>query len=256
MIITKIKRIASTNRFHVYADDEWCGIFLDEVLALYHFKTGMEIDEDEFKEIKLENDEKVSFDMAASYLEKYVVSEKGLKDYLKKKNFDNIVIAKTINKLREYGFIDDEKFAKNYFENGYNCSQAVVLAFCEDFGLEKETAAMIAAPFGGGIGRLREVCGTFSGINMILGLAEGKNTQANRSKKTELYKDVQALAEKFKADNGSIICRDLLNLRIKSKDNPTPSERTDEYYKARPCSELCRYAADLLEQFLAENKKV
>ena len=146
--------------------------------------------------------------------------------------------------------------AKNYFENGYNCSQAVVLAFCEDFGLEKETAAMIAAPFGGGIGRLREVCDTFSGINMILGLAEGKNTQENRSKKTELYKDVQALAEKFKADNGSIICRDLLNLRIKSKDNPTPSERTDEYYKARPCSELCRYAADLLEQFLAENKKV
>ena len=59
-----------------------------------------------------------------------------------------------------------------------------------------------------------------------------------------------------KADNSSIICRDLLNLRIKSKDNPTPSERTDEYYKARPCSELCRYAADLLEQFLAENKKV
>ena len=88
--------------------------------------------------------------------------------------------------------------AKNCFENGYNCSQAVVLAFCEDFGLEKETAAMIAAPFGGGIGRLREVCGTFSGINMILGLAEGKNTQENRSKKTELYKDVQALAEKFK----------------------------------------------------------
>ena len=85
MTITKIKRIASTNRFHVYADEQWCGIFLDEILALYHFKTGMEIDEDEFKEIKLENDEKVSFDMAASYLEKYVVSEKGLKDYLKKK---------------------------------------------------------------------------------------------------------------------------------------------------------------------------
>ena len=117
MTITKIKRIASTNRFHVYADEQWYGIFLDEILALYHFKTGMEIDEDEFKEIKLENDEKVSFDMAASYLEKYVVSEKGLKDYLKKKNFDNKVIAKTIDKLREYGFIDDEKFAKNYFES-------------------------------------------------------------------------------------------------------------------------------------------
>lgn len=81
--------------------------------------------------------------------------------------------------------------AKNYFENGYNCSQAVVLAFCEDFGLEKETAAMIAAPFGGGIGRLREVCGTFSGINMILGLAEEKALRKITAKKqnyTRMYK--------------------------------------------------------------------
>ena len=109
--------------------------------------------------------------------------------------------------------------AKNYFENGYNCSQAVVLAFCEDFGLEKETAAMIAAPFGGGIGRLREVCGTFSGINMILGLAEGKNTQENRSKKTELYKDVQALAEKFKADK-----------KVTDERQKATDKKTQDYY--------------------------
>ncbi len=117
MIITKIKRIASTNRFHLYVDEVWNGIFLDEILARYGFKTGQEIDEEEFKEIKSENDEKVSFDMAVSYLEKYVVSEKGLKDYLKKKNFADGVIKKTVAKLREYGFIDDEKFAKNYFES-------------------------------------------------------------------------------------------------------------------------------------------
>ena len=117
MTITKIKRIGSTNRFHVYVDEKWSGIFLDEILAFYHFKTDMEIDEDEFKTIKSENDEKVAFDMAVSYLEKYVVSEKGLKDYLKKKSFDGKVIAKTVEKLREYGFIDDEKFAKNYFES-------------------------------------------------------------------------------------------------------------------------------------------
>lgn len=140
--------------------------------------------------------------------------------------------------------------AKKYFEEGYNCAQAVLLAFCEDFGLEKETAIMMSAPFGGGIGRLREVCGTFTGMNMVLGLYEGKYDIKDNQKKTKLYKDVQALAEKFKQDNGSIICRDLLGLRIKGKDNPTPEVRTDTYYKARPCSELCKYAGDLLEEFL------
>lgn len=143
--------------------------------------------------------------------------------------------------------------AKKYFESGYNCAQAVLLAFCEDYGLDKETAVMISAPFGGGIGRLREVCGTFSGINMALGLAKGKATETDRTKKAELYGDVQTLAEKFKSDCGSIICRDLIGLRVKGKENPMPSERTEAYYKARPCSELCRYAADLLEEYLKKN---
>ena len=143
--------------------------------------------------------------------------------------------------------------AKKYFEDGYNCAQAVLLAFCEDFGLEKETAIMISAPFGGGMGRLREVCGTFSGINMVIGLYEGKYDIKDNQAKAKLYSDVQVLAEKFKQDNGSIICRDLLGLRIKGKDNPTPEVRTDTYYKARPCSELCKYAGDLLEAFFEEN---
>ena len=142
--------------------------------------------------------------------------------------------------------------AKKYFEDGYNCSQAVLLAFCEDFGLDKETALMISAPFGGGMGRLREVCGTVSGMNMVLGLAKGKYSPEDNAKKAQLYKDVQALAEKFKEDNGSIICRELLGLRIESKDNPIPEKRTDKYYKIRPCSELCKYAADLLDEFLKQ----
>ena len=142
--------------------------------------------------------------------------------------------------------------AKKYFEDGYNCAQAVLLAFCEDFGLEKETAIMMSAPFGGGMGRLREVCGTFSGVNMVLGLYEGKYDVKDNQKKSQLYKDIQALAEKFKEDNGSIICRDLLGLRIKGKDAPTPEVRSDSYYKARPCSELCKYAGDLLEEFLKD----
>ncbi len=117
MTITQIKRIGATNRFHVYADGQWAGIFLDEILVRFSFKVGGEFDEEKFKEIKAENDEKVSFDMAVSYLEKYVVSEKGLKDYLKKKGFSDEIIKKTISKLHEYEMVDDEKFAKNFFES-------------------------------------------------------------------------------------------------------------------------------------------
>ncbi len=117
MTITKIKRIGTTSRFHVYADDKWAGVFLDEILVKFDIKTGAEFEDDAFKKIKEENDERVSFDMAVSYLEKYVVSKKGLKDYLKKKGFENATISKTCKKLEEYGMIDDEKFAKNYFES-------------------------------------------------------------------------------------------------------------------------------------------
>lgn len=116
MIITKIKRIASTPRFNVYVDGKYCGVFLDEILATYKLKTDQFVDEVEFKKIKEENDEKVSFDLSASYLEKYIVSERGLKDYLKKKNFSPKTISKCIEKLKEYGYINDESFAQNYFE--------------------------------------------------------------------------------------------------------------------------------------------
>ncbi len=142
------------------------------------------------------------------------------------------------------------EIAKNNFLNGYNCSQAVILAFCEDFGLDKSTALMLSSPFGGGMGRMREVCGTVSGMFMVLGLAKGYSSPQSKDEKARLYRDVQILANKFKEDNGSIICRELLNLRIKGSDNPTPSDRTEEYYKTRPCPELCRYAADLIDEFL------
>lgn len=145
------------------------------------------------------------------------------------------------------------ELAKKLFEDGYNCAQAVLLAFCEDFGMDRETAMMISAPFGGGMGRLREVCGTVSGMNMVLGLAKRGYQKGDNASKAQLYKDVQTLAEKFREDNGSIICRELLNLRIEGKDNHVPELRTEKYYKARPCSELCRYAADLLEEHLELN---
>jgi C_GCAxxG_C_C family probable redox protein len=142
--------------------------------------------------------------------------------------------------------------AKQNFLNGYNCSQAVLLAFCEDFGLEKETALKISEPFGGGMGRMREVCGTVTGMFMVLGLAMGNSDAKDGSTKKNIYKSVQELAERFKQDNGSIICRELLGLQKANKESYVPSERTTEYYKKRPCPELCKYAADILEEYLKE----
>ena len=146
----------------------------------------------------------------------------------------------------EYNHADK---ACELFAGGYNCAQAVFTAFCDITGFTEETALMLSSSFGGGMGRLREVCGTVSGMYMVLGLANGDD------EKSQLYKNVQSLAEKFKADNGSIICRELLGLRIEGKDDPVPQKRTAQYYKSRPCSELCRYAADLIDEFLSQNKK-
>ena len=142
--------------------------------------------------------------------------------------------------------------AKQNFMNGYNCSQAVSLAFCEDFGLEKETALKISEPFGGGMGRMREVCGTVTGMFMVIGLAMGNDNSKDNTTKKNVYKSVQELAEKFKEDNGSIICRELLGFQKNNKESYVPSERTNEYYKKRPCPELCKYAADILEDYLKE----
>ena len=146
--------------------------------------------------------------------------------------------------------------AKQNFMNGYNCSQAVLLAFCEDFGLEKETALKVSEPFGGGMGRMREVCGTVTGMFMVLGLAMGNSDAKDGSTKKNVYKSVQELAAKFKEDNGSIICRELLGFQKNNKESYVPSERTTEYYKKRPCPELCKYAADILEEYLKKENLI
>ena len=143
--------------------------------------------------------------------------------------------------------------AKQNFMNGYNCSQAVLLAFCEDFGLEKETALKISEPFGG---RMREVCGTVTGMFMVIGLAMGNDNSKDNTTKKNVYKSVQDLAAKFKEDNGSIICRELLGFQKNNKESYVPSERTNEYYKKRPCPELCKYAADILEEYLKKENLI
>lgn len=127
MTITEIKKTKNAMRYHLYVDDKFFSIFLDEILAKYKLKTGQEIDEDELFEIKKENDEKLAFDMALSYLEKYNVSTKGLKDYLKKKNLDKNAIDSACEKLKNYGYLDDKIFAKNYFESLSSSKGKVVI---------------------------------------------------------------------------------------------------------------------------------
>lgn len=135
------------------------------------------------------------------------------------------------------------------FLKGYNCSQAVAIAFAGEMGLTEEQAARMAVGFGGGFGRMREVCGAFSGLTLVLGTLYGS---ADPAQKTTLYGEVQALAARFKEENGgdSIICKELLGLK-KPEGSPVASPRTAEYYKKRPCPELVRIAADLMAEYIA-----
>ena len=123
--------------------------------------------------------------------------------------------------------------AKELFKSGYNCSQSVIGVFCEELGLDFETAMKISSSFGGGMGRMREVCGAVSGMFMVLGLAYS-SADGSTENKTQQYKRVQELAQKFKEKNGSIICRELL-AGVETSTSPTPSERSETYYKKRPC---------------------
>ncbi len=136
--------------------------------------------------------------------------------------------------------------AKELFKSGCNCSQSVLGVFCEELGMDFETAMKISSPFGGGMGRMREVCGTVSGMFMAAGLMFGS---ADSSSKAELYKRIQDLAAKFKEQNGSIICRELLQ-GVESSTSPIPSERTESYYKKRPCVELVGDAVEIFENYI------
>lgn len=142
--------------------------------------------------------------------------------------------------------------AYELFMNGYNCSQAVVGAFADVIGIDFEEAVKLGSGFGGGIGRMREVCGTFSGIVMVMNMLYGYSDPKDNKTKSELYSRIQELAEQFRRDNGSIICKELLGLS-KPEGSPIPEQRTTEYYKKRPCPELCRYAADLLQKYIEEH---
>ncbi|MDR1695447.1 MAG: C-GCAxxG-C-C family protein [Endomicrobium sp.] len=133
--------------------------------------------------------------------------------------------------------------AKENFLKGYNCAQAVLLAFADDFNLDKEAVLKMASSFGAGMGGLREVCGAVSAMFMVIGLKYGYCDPKSHEDKKKLYALIQEAAGKFKEENGSIICRELLNLK---ENCQTPEKRTEQYYKKRPCQDLVFSAAKIL----------
>lgn len=145
--------------------------------------------------------------------------------------------------------------AKSYFEQGYNCSQAVALAFADEIGMDSNMIARLTGGFGGGMGRMREVCGTVSGTAFVLSALYGYSHPTDTDAKAQLYADVQKVAGEFKEENGSVVCRELLGLTKSGFDNPQPEKRTDKYYKKRPCGELVKMSADILEKFIADNSQ-
>jgi len=164
------------------------------------------------------------------------------------------------------------ELASKYFKEGYNCAQSVCLAFSDELNLDCETLLKLSSSFGGGMGRLREVCGAVSAMFMIAGLLKGYNLPNNDTLKAAHYARIQALAQEFKACHKTIICRELLGLEKntaadflnhendknqteKSKTNdenfsPVPSKRTKEYYESRPCEAFIRTAAEIIEKQL------
>ena len=140
--------------------------------------------------------------------------------------------------------------AMDLFLQGYNCAQSVAVAFCDVTGLEKDFTAKMVSSFGGGMGRLREVCGAVSGMFFVLGYLYGYDTPGDDVQKKALYYKVQELAGKFKEEHQTIVCRELLK---NPPSDPNPSPRTAEYYAKRPCARFVYSTAKILEEFIAEH---
>ena len=143
--------------------------------------------------------------------------------------------------------MDHGNKAAELFLSGYNCAQSVAVAFHEELGLTESQAAKMASAFGGGMGRMREVCGAVSGMLMVLSQLYGYDTPGDDVSKKVLYGQVQELAGAFREANGSIICREILK-NPPSDPNPTP--RTAEFYAKRPCAKMVMTAARLMEEFM------
>lgn len=139
--------------------------------------------------------------------------------------------------------------AMELFKEGYNCSQSVFLAFADKYDMNRSMALKLSSSFGGGMGRLREVCGAVTGMFMVAGVLYGYDSPADHKQKSSHYERIQALAHEFMEENGSIVCRELLGL-TKKEDSFVPEKRTNEYYKKRPCVQMVGMAAAIMENYI------
>ena len=151
--------------------------------------------------------------------------------------------------------MDHAEKAYKLFTEGLNCAQSIFVAFADVTGMDEALALRLSSSFGAGMGRMREVCGTCSGMFMVAGILYGEGTEKDDKKKALHYKRIQQLAEEFKEVHGTIICRELLK-GLKVTSTPTPEKRTEEYYKVRPCAVFVRTAAEILDRYIAENPPV
>lgn len=141
------------------------------------------------------------------------------------------------------------RLARELFESGCNCAQSVLLAFEAECGLERETALRLASSFGGGFGRMRELCGALSGAGMVLGLLRGYTDLTGTEEKQAHYERIQRLCRRFQEEQGHLRCGELLE-KLAGEPGPVPGERTPEYYKARPCGRIVACAARLAAEEL------
>ena len=139
--------------------------------------------------------------------------------------------------------------AASYFHDGYNCAQAVAMAYADLLGMEPAQCAKAVSGFGGGFGRLREVCGAVSGMTFVISSLYGYDAP-NPEQQMATYALIQELAGKFQAQVGSIVCRDILK---NPPNDPAPTPRTAEYYAVRPCARMVYLAASLVEEQLANH---
>lgn len=137
------------------------------------------------------------------------------------------------------------KLAKAYFLQGLNCCQAVVLAFKDEIKLDEETLKKLAIGFGGGLARQRLTCGAVSGMAMVISALKSDGND-----KGYIYSLIQKACEEFKAETGSLICAEMLSGEILKDKSAIPEARTPEYYKKRPCADLCYLAAEIAEKYI------
>ncbi len=146
--------------------------------------------------------------------------------------------------------MEHDIYAAELFLKGYNCAQAVAMAYCDKTGLDPELTARMTSSFGGGMARMREVCGAVSGMFFVAGILYGYDSPEDDAQKKAHYQRLQALAAQFREQAGSIICREILK---SPPSDPNPTPRTEEFYRQRPCARMVMLACQLLDRYIQEN---